>query len=109
MPICLRGRVCRTLAATNPERALVAAIVYQAARDALRGNAEAIEWMDEIGVQWLTRFLGFDEARAQNWRAVDWSVRPPADPEQQREKARARQQAHYWRKKGRTPQEDNLP
>ncbi len=88
----LRGWLVRGLRLAEGERALLAAVVGRAVREAQRGNPEAAEWLDEVGAAWLVVFLGFDAARAAGWRDANLAARPAVDVEK-KEKVNARRRA----------------
>lgn len=65
------------------ERALLAAVIAQALKDARRGSQEAASWLDDVGPDWCEDFLGIAATAAVAWRA--------ADPDHERQRAKQTQ------------------
>lgn len=76
----MRGQAVKPLRSASPERAILAAIVGQALRDAQRGDAEAADWLDDVGPLFCG-VLGLDEAAAADWRNANLQARAPIDEE----------------------------
>jgi hypothetical protein len=67
----MRGRLVRGLGSASGERALLAAVIAQALKDARRGSQEAASWLDDVGPDWCDDFLGIAATAAVDWRAAD--------------------------------------
>jgi hypothetical protein len=103
----MRGRLVRGLRSAIGERALVAAVIAQALKDAQRGNAEAAAWLDEVGPGWCESFLGIDATAAADWRSADVGARPPADLEALR--AADHERTRRYRERQRAKHTQSLP